>query len=461
MNISIPLPRRSFLATMAGCTTYALLNRSVWSLAADAKLTDDEFLDDLSHRSFRFFWEQSDPQTGITRGRARTDGSEYPRERRDVGSTGATGFGLTAMCIGAERKWVKREEARERVRATLKAYADGPVKNEHGWFYHWVNVKSGERTSANYDVAQFGARDGSTADHGSEMSTSDATWLAAGALTTRQYFHEDEEIRRLATLVYERMDYAWMCNGEMTLAHGWTPENGFIKSRYDHYCQLACMYLLGIGSPTHTMKPECWYAWIRDPNEYAGYKYVGKSVLWTYQWPFAWFDLRNRREGRGTGINYWENSANATRAHKAFCFDLAKKFPGYSENIWGITSSESAHGYKAWGGPPARPSIDGSVVPCATAGSLMFTPDICLPALRAMNEQFGDKIYGRYGFADAFHPTNGWVCPDVLAIDIGITLLACENARSGNVWKWFMANPETQRALVLADIQPITRDHAQ
>ena len=104
------------------------------------------------------------------------------------------------------------------------------------------------------------------------MSTSDATWLAAGALTTRQYFHEDEEIRRLATLVYERMDYAWMCNGEMTLAHGWTPENGFIKSRYDHYCQLACMYLLGIGSPTHTMKPECWYAWIRDPNEYAGYK---------------------------------------------------------------------------------------------------------------------------------------------------------------------------------------------
>ena len=424
---------------MAGCTAYTLMNQSVCSVAADTKLTDDEFLDDLSQRSFRFFWEQSDPKTGIARDRARTDGSEYePAERRDEGSTGVTGFSLTAMCIGAERKWVTRADARERVRATLKSFADGPVKNEHGWFYHFIDVHTGERYRT------------------SEMSTSDATWLSAGALTARQYFHEDEEIRRLATLIYERMDYAWMCNGEMTLAHGWAPEGGFLKSRYDHYCQLACMYLLGIGSPTHTMKPECWYAWTRDMNEYAGYKYVGKSVLWTYQWPFAWFDLRNRREGQGTGINYWENSANATRAHKAFCIDLAKRFPGYSENIWGITSSESAHGYKAWGGPPARPSIDGSVVPCASAGSLMFTPDICLPALRAMKDQFGDKIYGRYGFADAFHPTNGWVCPDVLGIDVGITLLACENMRSGNVWKWFMANPEAQRALVLADLQPIS-----
>ena len=434
---SIPMRRRSFITTMAGCTACALLNRSVWSLAADLKLTDDEFLEDLSHRSFRFFWEQSNPQTGITCDRTRTDGAPYPNERHKIGSTGATGFGLTAMCIGAERKWVSRAEARERVRNTLKAFANGPVKNEHGWFYHFLDVQTGERSGI------------------SEMSTSDATWLLAGALTVRQYFHEDREIRRLATLIYERMDFAWMCDGAMTLSHGWTPESGFIKYHYNRYCQLACMVLLGIGSPTHAMKPESWYAWDRVPNEYAGYKYVGKSLLWTYQWPFAWFDLRNRREGHGSRINYWENSTIATRAHKAFCLDLAKKFPGYSENIWGITSSESAHGYRAWGGPPARRSIDGSVVPCAAAGSMMFTPDICFPALRAMKDQFGDKIYGRYGFADAFHPTNGWVCPDVLGIDIGITLLACENARFGNVWKWFMANPEPQRALVLADIQPI------
>jgi len=446
---------------MAAGAAGALLCRSARSAAAEAKLTDEEFLEDLSHRSFRFFWEQSNPQTGITRGRARADGSNYPKVRREIGSTGATGFGLTAMCIGAERKWVTRADAQERVRATLKAYADGPVKNEHGWWYHWVNVQTGERTAASYDVAQFGVRSGAVHANGSEVSTSDSTWLVAGTLTARQYFHEDEEIGRLATLIYERMDYPWMCNGGTTLAHGWTPESGFIKNRYDHYCQLACMVLLGIGSPTHAMKPECWYAWSRVPNEYAGFKYVGVSGLWTYQWPLAWFDLRDRREAQGTHINYWENSVNATRAHKAFCLDLARKFPGYSETIWGITSSESADGYKAWAGPPARGDIDGTVVPCAAAGSLMFTPEICLPALRAMKEQFGDKIYGRYGFADAFHPTNGWVCPDVLGIDVGITLLACENARSGKVWKWFMANPEPQRGLSLADLQPIIGDHGQ
>ncbi|MGD1089154.1 MAG: glucoamylase family protein [Verrucomicrobiota bacterium] len=435
--------RRSFISTMAGCTAGVLLNRSLWSLAADSKLTDDEFLDDLSRRSFLYFWEQSDAQTGITRDRARTDGSTRPGDRHKLGSTGATGFGLTAMCIGAERQWVTRAQARERVRTTLKTFANGPVVNEHGWFYHFLDVQTGERNPQ------------------SEMSTSDATWLSAGALTVRQYFQEDEEIRRLATLIYERMDYAWMCNGGMTLSHGWTPEGGFIKYYYNRYCQLACMVLLGIGSPTHAMKPETWYAWDRVPNEYDGYKYIGRSVLWTYQWPFAWFDLRNRREGHGSRINYWENSTIATRAHKAFCLDLAKKFPGYSENIWGITSSESAHGYKAWGGPPARRNIDGTVVPCAAAGSMMFTPDICLPALRAMKDKFGDKIYGRYGFADAFHPTNGWVCTVALGIDVGITLLSCENARSGNVWKWFMANPEPQRALVLADIQLIISDNAQ
>jgi len=140
----------------------------------------------------------------------------------------------------------------------------------------------------------------------------------------------------------------------------------------------------------------------------------------------------------------------ATRAHRQFCIDLAKEFPGYTEDIWGITSSNSATGYKAWGGPPRRNSIEGTVVPCASAGSLMLAPDICIPALKAMKQRFGDKIYGRYGFTDAFHPTNGWGSPDVLGLDIGITLLSAENLRTGHLWKWFMRNPEIPRAMQLA-----------
>lgn len=452
--------RRCFLSSLARGATGAFLGRDLLAASAPTgpRITpaDDALLDDLARRSFRFFWEHSDPQTGIVRGRARTDGSDYARERRDVGTTGGTGFGLTALCIGAERQWVTRAAARERARATLRAYAHGPVKNEHGWFYHWLNVQTGERTGAVYDAAQFGLRaDSKSSRPFSEVSVSDSTWLVAGALTVRQYFQEDPEIARLAQLIYERVDYAWMCHGRRTLAHGWMPESGFLEHHYDKYCQLACMYLLGIAAPTHAMPAENWYAWERNPNEYRGHQYIGTSLLWTYQWPFCWFDLRGRREARGAQVDYFRNSAIATRAHRTFCIEeLGPRFPGcYSENLWGITSSLSAKGYKAWGGPPARSSLDGTVVPCAAIGSLMFAPDICLPVVREMKARFGERIMGPYGFTDAFHPANGWVAPDVLAIDVGITLLAIENFRSGNVWRWFMANPEPQRALELAELR--------
>lgn len=244
-----------------------------------------------------------------------------------------------------------------------------------------------------------------------------------------------------------------MRNGDPTLlSHGWMPESGFIEARYDKYCQLLLMYLPGIGSPAFALPAEAWYAWERNPNEYAGIKYIGTSLLWTYQYPHAWAYFRQRREDRGSRADYFGNSILATRAHRAFCMDLAREYPGYSDNIWGISSSLSKTGYKACGGPPRRKGIDGTVVPCAAAGSLMFTPELSLAALRTMKERFGDKIWGRYGFTDAFHPTNGWASEDVIGLDVGITLLSAENLRSGNVSKWFMANPEMQRAMDLAGL---------
>jgi hypothetical protein len=143
----------------------------------------------------------------------------------------------------------------------------------------------------------------------------------------------------------------------------------------------------------------------------------------------------------------------ATRAHKAFNLSLAKEFPGYTDSVWGITASDSRQGYVAWGGPPRTKEIDGSVVPCAAAGSLMFVPDIAMPVVREMRRRFGDRIYGRYGFADAFHPTDGWVNPDVIGIDVGITLLSAENLRTGHVWQWFMRNPEIPAALARASLR--------
>ncbi len=391
---------------------------------------DNAFLEDLSRRSFTFFREQADPKTGLVLDRAPAKGSEYASSKNRIASIASTGFGLTALCIAAERKWIPAGEARERVRTTLRYFAEQAV-HEHGWFYHFVNAETGAR------------------EWKCELSSIDTTLLMAGVLTARQYFRSDPEIVRLATKIYERVDYPWMLNGhEHLLSHGWHPETGFIKNRWDDYSEHTMLYLMAIGSPTHPIKSEAWYAWKREWVTYKNYKYLSDGApLFTHQYSHAWVDYRGRRENREPRLDYFENSIQATRAHRQFCLDLAKEFPGYSESLWGITASDSVKGYVAWGGPPRHEAIDGSIVPCAAGGSLMFTPDLSLPALRTMRDKYGEKIYLRYGFVDAFHPTNGWVNPDVIGIDVGITLLAAENLRSGNVWRWFMANPEIPRAL--------------
>jgi hypothetical protein len=239
-----------------------------------------------------------------------------------------------------------------------------------------------------------------------------------------------------------------MLNGDpLVLSHGWRPESGFLTARWSRYSEFTIIYVLGIGSPTHAIPAESWYAWERPEMNYGGYTWFGVSPIFTHQYSHAWVDYRGRRENRAPHADFFANSVAATRAHRAFCIELAKEFPGYSEVIWGITPSNSVNGYAVWGGWPSRTKADGTVAPCAAAGSLMFTPDIALPALRAMHDRFGGKIWGRYGFTDAFNPNTGWISPDVLGLDVGITLLSAENLRTSNVWKWFMANPEIPGAL--------------
>jgi hypothetical protein len=394
---------------------------------------DQAFLEDLERRSYRYFWDQAGPATGLVLDRTRTDGTPADEDHRYIASIAATGFGLTAICIASEHGWIKRGTARDRVRAALRFFADRALQ-EHGWFYHWLDVNTGERRWR------------------SEVSSIDTALLVAGALTARQYFREDSEIAKLATQIYERIDFPWMLNGHPTLlSMGWHPETGFIKARWNDYSEHPILYLLAIGSPTHPITPEAWYAWKRNWNEYAGYRYLGETPLFTYQYSHAWIDFRGRRERRGEHINYFENSVNATLAHRRFCIDLFKEFPGYGPNVWGISASDSVKGYVAWGGPPRDPAIDGTVVPYAAAGSLMFVPDLAMPALKTVYSKY-PMIYGKYGFTDAFNPNTGWVNRDVIGIDLGITLLSAENAATGNVWRWFMRNREIRRALDLAGL---------
>jgi hypothetical protein len=389
------------------------------------------FLEDLSRRAFLYFQEQANAQTGLVLDRARTDGKGHDATHPsyNIASIASTGFGLTALCIAAERNWLKAESAREGVRLTLRFFADR-AEHKEGWFYHWMDAATGERRWQ------------------SEISSIDTALLLAGVLTARQYFRNDKEIVRLATKIYERVNFQWMLNNHpLILSHGWRPENGFIKHRWDTYCELMILYVLAIGSPTYPISKDSWYAWKRPVISYAGRTYITGGPLFIHQYSHAWIDFRGRKEKRSPFTDFFKNSVDAIYAHRAFCVDLAKDFPGYSENIWGITASDSAKGYVAWGGPPRDQAIDGTVVPYAAGGSLMLTPEIALPAVLAMRDKYGEKIYGKYGFADAFNPNNGWVAGDVIGIDVGITLLSAENFRSGKVWKWFMANPEISKAL--------------
>ncbi|MDQ2745835.1 MAG: hypothetical protein M3T96_01070, partial [Acidobacteriota bacterium] len=237
-------------------------------------------------------------------------------------------------------------------------------------------------------------------------------------------------------------------------SHGWRPETGFINSRWDTYSEHSILYLMAIGSPTYPISPKSWYAWRRDYITYGKYKFLaGDTPLFIHQFSQAWLDLRGRRERQPPYIDYYENSKTATEAQRQFFIDISKEFPTYSKNLWGLTASDREMGYVAWGAPPRPSDLNGTIVPCAPAGSLMFTPEISLAALREMKEKYGDKIYGKYGFADAFNPKTNWTNSDVIGIDLGITLLSAENLRSGNSWFWFMRNPEIIYALRQADLR--------
>jgi hypothetical protein len=202
------------------------------------------------------------------------------------------------------------------------------------------------------------------------------------------------------------------------------------------------IYLLAIGAPTHPVDPSTWNAWTRPVMHYDGLTYIsGKDPIFTHQYSHAWYDFRNKRDNYA---DYFTNSITATRAHEAFCLSLGKP---YSRDYWGISASDSQHGYTAWGGPPALGRIDGSVVPNATAGSLPFLPADCLRVQRALKASYGNLAWGRYGFCDAFHPQANWYDPDVLGIDLGISVLMAENLRTGFVWETFARNPEVPLAM--------------
>ncbi len=256
-------------------TKAATRQAPVYKLTPEA----DAFLEDLSKRSFMFFWEQADPGTGIVRDRSRTDGAPASPGHRLIGSIASTGFGLTGLCIAAERGWLPRDQLVQRARTTLTFFAEKAYQN-HGWFYHWVNIETGER------------------EWKSEVSSIDTALLMGGVLSVRQCFKDDPAIVRHADAIYRRLDFTWMLNGhESILSHGWRPESGFITHRWALFSEAMILYILGLGSPTHPLPAASWAAWGRPELTYGPYTYVTTvPPLFLHQYSHAWVDFRGWRD---------------------------------------------------------------------------------------------------------------------------------------------------------------------
>jgi len=416
---SSELSRRKLLRQILGSSVSWPFNLARSADAVGLSREDGQFLEDLEKACFLFFWEQANPETGLIRDRCNLRRAD----RGVVASIAATGFGLTALCIGQTNGWISVHDARARVIASLR-FLSKKMPTHRGFYYHWANLNTGERT---WD---------------SEVSSVDTAILVCGVLTCRQHFRY-AEITRLAYEIFQRIDWTWLSEDTSLLPHGWTPEVGFLPYRWDYYSEHMMMYLLGLGSSSHPLPVETWNAWKRSTFEYDGLRYIGSyAPLFIHQYSQAWFDFRGKRDRYA---DYFKNSVTATDVHRRFCIQLSRQFPDYSDDLWGITASDSQRGYVVWGGPPEIGPIDGTVVPSAAGGSLPFLPQATLRVLKHIKSRYESNAWSRYGFVNAFNPLTNWYDNDVIAIDTGITMLMAENLRTGFVWNTFMKNAEAQR----------------
>lgn len=414
------------LAGLATMTTSCGVSQT--SSFGPVPLTDDEFLNELERAIFRFFWEQASPATGQVKDRA----SAVGKDNYTISSISATGFGLTALCIADYRGYMDSASIVARVKTTL-TFLLKQMPHHNGFFFHFVDMHTGQRVNK------------------SELSSIDTAILLCGILTCRQYF-QDAQIVEMATQLYRRVNWQWMLFGGKTFSVGWTPENGFLNARWDTYCELMMLYLLGIGAATNPIPASSWQAFTRPILTYQNLSYITNlsAPLFIHQYSHAWFDFRNKRDAY---TNYFANSAIATHVHKLMCSSsLASRFTDYSTELWGITASDSRNGYVVWGGPPTMGPIDGSIVPCAAGGSIPFQPDDCIGVLRNIRTLF-PETWQRYGFVDAFNPVSGWYAKTVLGIDLGIMMLMAENYRTSFVWQTFMKNPEATAAMTAVGFQ--------
>jgi maltose-binding protein MalE len=454
----------------AACTSACSERVPVPPAAGFADRASAAFLDTLAVRTFRFFWEQSDPRTGLTPDRWPT---------LSFASVSATGFALTAYPIGAEHGWVPRAAARDRVLATLRFFWAAPQDTSRtqatgwgGFFYHFLDPRTGRR----FETV--------------ELSTVDTALFLAGALFCQSYFDGEDaaegEIRALAESLYARADWRWAQPRPPLVGHGWSPEHGHLPYDWGGYSEAMLLYILALGSPTHPVAPEAWEHWTRGYRwgEFEGQTHLGFAPLFGHQYSHVWIDFRGIQDAfmRAHGSDYFENSRRATLAQQAYAVRNPHGFAGYGPQVWGLSACDgpvdatfeidgrrrSFRTYAARGASFTHVDDDGTITPAAAGGSIAFAPEIVVPTLLSMRAAYGDNLFSRYGFLDAFNPTLrlpvavqhgrvdptlGWFDTDYLGIDQGPILAMLENLRSDLVWRTMRRNRHVVRGLRAAGFQ--------
>jgi hypothetical protein len=372
--------------------------------------SDKEILDKIQKSGLDYFLKERSPVTGLVKDSA--DNFQKDGSSRSDASIAATGFGLAAYAVGVERGWLDRAVAVEMTRQTLRFFLR-EAENEHGFFYHFLDTATGKRVKS------------------SEVSSIDTALLLAGAIFASEYYN-DAVIRELVKQIYERVDWQWMLHGRSTLCMSWSPQEGFNKRHWDNYDEAMIMYLLAIASPTHAIPPESWHNVARPVGSYRDYRLIQIPPLFTHQYSHIYVDFRGKNDGHA---DYFKNSVNATLANRAFCMDQAVRYSTYGPNSWGLTASDGPAGYKAYGAPPGWATHDGTVAPTACGSSIVFTPQESVDCLRYFYDNLRDRLWGIYGFSDAFNLDKQWFSKIVIGIDQGPLVLMIENFRSELIWK--------------------------
>lgn len=410
--------------------------------ATTRTMNDEELLTSVQEATFRYFWHYAHPVSGLA------------RERTDHGSdectTGGSGFGLMAIIVGVERGFVSREEAAGRMLKIL-TFLEEKAERFHGAWSHWLDGSTGK-------ALPFAWKDGVRADNGADLV--ETSFLVQGMLAARQYFDADNamehEIRERATRMWHGIEWDWFLRepGGKQLHWHWSPDYGWMMDHPigGHFNECLITYLLALASPTHPIPPECYEeGWVVDPAEYTnpdtyyGHRQrvgwpMGGRLFFTH-YSFIGFDPR---EWSDPYCNYFENNRAISLIHRAYCIQNPKRFEGYGEQAWGLTSCVTPDGYR---GLDPLTRDNGTIAPTAALSAMPYTPEESMTALRHYYHDLGPWLWGEFGFRDAFNLEHDWFADCYLSIDQGPIICMIENHRTGLLWELFMSNPEIEAML--------------